>query len=117
MGSITSNAKSQTDYAFTVYRGTFIQSILPDSDSKPELSRNQGALWVSAFDGRIQGWDWQAGEENVFAELMSRNGWIDIDAVDAQGQVNGHGSKIRVKIVTASEEQNEFFFPGFIGML
>ncbi|KAJ6137582.1 hypothetical protein N7471_004068 [Penicillium samsonianum] len=114
MGSITSNAKSQTDYAFTVYRGTFIQSILPDSDSKPELSRNQGALWVSAFDGRIQGWDWQAGEDNAFAELMSRNGWIDIDAVDAQGQVNGHGSKIRVKIVTASEEQNEFFFPGFI---
>ncbi|OQE80973.1 hypothetical protein PENNAL_c0042G10043 [Penicillium nalgiovense] len=114
MGSITGDIEAQMDYAFTVYRGTFIQSILPDSGSKPELSRNQGALWVSAADGRIKGWDWQANNDNGFAELMTRNRWVDIDAVGAQGQVNSHGSKIRVKIVIASEEQNEFFFPGFI---
>ncbi|KGO39171.1 Amidohydrolase 1 [Penicillium expansum] len=114
MGSITSDVSLETDYAFTVYRGTFIQSILSDSNSKPKLSRNQGALWVSAVDGRIQGWDWHAGDENGFTKLMRRSGWVDIDAVEAQGQVNGHGSNIRVKIVTANEEQNEFFFPGFI---
>jgi guanine deaminase len=115
MGSITGDIEARMDYAFTVYRGTFIQSILPDSGSKPELSRNQGALWVSAADGRIKGCDWQANDDNEFAELMTRNGWVDIDAVGAQGQVNSHGSKIRVKIVIANEEQNEFFFPGFIG--
>ncbi|KAJ5488002.1 hypothetical protein N7530_002302 [Penicillium desertorum] len=114
MGSITGDIEARMDYAFTVYRGTFIQSILPDSGSKPELSRNQGALWVSAADGRIKGCDWQANDDNEFAELMTRNGWVDIDAVGAQGQVNSHGSKIRVKIVIANEEQNEFFFPGFI---
>ncbi|KAJ5409659.1 uncharacterized protein N7487_004018 [Penicillium crustosum] len=114
MGSIASDIGSQTDYAFTIYRGTFIQSVLPDSGSKPELSRNQGALWVSAVDGRIHGWDWKASDESGFAELMSRNGWVDIDAIEAQAQANGHVSKTKVKIVTANEEQNEFFFPGFI---
>ncbi|KAJ5208076.1 hypothetical protein N7449_002455 [Penicillium cf. viridicatum] len=114
MGSIASDIGSQTDYAFTVYRGTFIQSVLPDSGSKPELSRNQGALWVSAADGRIHGWDWQASDDSGFAELMSRSGWVDINAIGAQDQVNGHVSKTRVKIVTANEAQNEFFFPGFI---
>lgn len=116
MGSIGSEIGSQTDYAFTVYRGTFIQSVLPDSGSKPELSRNQGALWVSAADGRIHGRDWKAGDDSGFAELMSRSGWVDINAIGAQDQVNGYVSKTRVKIVTANEEQNEFFFPGFIGM-
>ena len=116
MGSITGDMEMQRDYAFTVYRGTFIQSILPDSSSEPVLSRDQGALWVSAADGRIKGWDWQANNDNGFAELMTRNGWVDIDAVGAQDKVNGYGSKIRVKVVIASEEQNEFFFPGFIGM-
>ena len=100
------------EYTFTVYRGTFIQSVLSDSSSKPELSRNQGALWVSAADGRIQGWDWHGNDEIEFAGLMNRSGWADIDAIETQC----HDSKIRVKIVTASEEQNEFFFPGFIGM-
>ncbi|CDM34893.1 hypothetical protein DTO013E5_3204 [Penicillium roqueforti] len=101
---------SQTDYGFTVYRGTFIQTVLSDSSSKPELSRNQGALWVSAADGRIQGWDWHGSDENQFIEFMNRNGWVNIDAIETRG----HDSKVRVKIVTASEEQNEFFFPGFI---
>ncbi|KOS44808.1 hypothetical protein ACN38_g4288 [Penicillium nordicum] len=114
MGSIASDIGSQTDYALTVYRGTFIQSVLPDAGSKPELSRNQGALWVSTADGCIHGWDWQVCDDNGFAELMSRSGWVDIDAVEAQAQANSHVSKTRVKIVTADEEQNEFFFPGFI---
>ncbi|KAJ6001511.1 hypothetical protein N7522_006738 [Penicillium canescens] len=100
-------------FGLTVYRGTFIQlPRLPDTGAvkaKPELVRNQGALWVSAADGRIKGWDWQAHDDARFAELMTRNGWVDIDV-----DVDGQGSKTKVKIVTASEENNEFFFPGFI---
>lgn len=109
MGSIN-------DYTFTVYRGTFIESRILDSGSKPELTHNQGALWVSTADGRIKGWDWQAHDDNGFAELMSQKGWVDIDAVES-GQVNGHVSSTRVKVVIANEENNEFFFPGFIGMI
>jgi hypothetical protein len=110
MGS-TTNAS----FGLTVYRGTFIQlPRLPDTGAvkaKPELVRNQGAFWVSATDGRIKGWDWQAHDDARFAELMTRNGWVDIDV-----DIDGQGSKTKVKIVTASEEKNEFFFPGFIGI-
>jgi guanine deaminase len=107
MGSTT-----ETSFTLTVYRGTFIQlPRLPDSGAKPELVRNQGALWVSASDGRIKGWDWQAHDDTGFAELLTRNGWVDIGS-----DITGQGSKTRVKIITASEEKNEFFFPGFIGI-
>ncbi|OQD80284.1 hypothetical protein PENANT_c037G04375 [Penicillium antarcticum] len=105
MGSTT-----DTSFSLTVYRGTFIQlPRLSDAGPKPELVRNQGALWVSAADGRIKGWDWAAHDDTGFAGLMTRNGWIDVDS-----DLNGQESKITVKIVTASEERNEFFFPGFI---
>lgn len=102
-------------YEFTVYRGTFIQlPRLPDTETRPKpvLMRNRGALWVSTVDGRIKGCDWQAREEDAFRELMSRNGWVDVDA-----EINGDAdaSLVKVKIVTASEERNEFFFPGFTG--
>lgn len=107
---------STTDHAFNVYRGTFIQlSRLPSSGSKPELCRDQGALWVSTADGRIKGWDWQARDDDSFANLMSRSGWVDLDAADATG-VNSHPAKTKVKVITADEDRNEFFFPGFIGM-
>ena len=107
---------STTDHAFNVYRGTFIQlSHLPTSGSKPELCRDQGALWVSTADGRIKGWDWQARDDNTFANLMARSGWVDLDAVGAT-EVNYHSARTRVKVITANEERNEFFFPGFIGM-
>lgn len=104
-------------YEFTVYRGTFIQLSRVDvSRSKPELVRNRGALWVSSSDGRIKGFDWQARDDASFQELMSRNGWVDVDAA-----VNGNGtgvteSTVKVKLVIATEDRNEFFFPGFIGM-
>ncbi|KAJ5151707.1 guanine deaminase [Penicillium capsulatum] len=103
-----------SDYEFTVYRGTFIQlsRLLPAPSSKPVLIRNQGALWVSVADGRIKGCDWQAQDEESFTALMHRNGWVDVDTF---GAVNGvHRPSVKVKIVTASEERNEFFFPGFI---
>ncbi|KAJ5770937.1 uncharacterized protein N7511_002988, partial [Penicillium nucicola] len=108
MGSIT-----DTSFSLTVYRGTFIQlPRLSDTGSdkaKPELIRSQGALWVSAADGRIKGWDWQAHDDTAFANLMTQNGWVDVDS-----DLNGQESKVKVKLVTASEEKNEFFFPGFI---
>ncbi|GLI79228.1 hypothetical protein PoHVEF18_007556 [Penicillium ochrochloron] len=101
-------------FAYTVYRGTFIQTTrLPDSTPRPktELVRNRGALWVSSADGRIKGFDWQARDEASFKELMTRNGWVDVDAPETNGY---DGNEVRVKVVLASEESNEFFFPGFI---
>lgn len=113
-----------SDYAYTVYRGTFIQlSRLPDSSrarpKEPELVRNCGALWVSSVDGRIKGCDWQARDDDGFQALMRCNGWVDVDA--SASRVNGNAAnspavKVKVKVVTANEERNEFFFPGFIGM-
>lgn len=104
-------------YAYTVYRGTFIQ--LPrflesGTQSKLELVVTRGALWVSAEDGRIKGFDWQVRDEDGFRALMRRMTWVDVDA-SINGD-SGDGSIVKVKVVTASEERNEFFFPGFIGM-
>jgi guanine deaminase len=107
---------STTDHAFNVYRGTFIQlSGLPASESKPELCRDKGALWVSTADGRIKGWDWKAHDDNGFEDLMTRSGWVDLDDVEAT-DVKFHSAKTKVKVFRADEERNEFFFPGFIGM-
>lgn len=103
-------------YAYTVYRGTFIQtSRLPDSTprAKTELVRNRGAIWVASADGRIKGFDWQARDDSSFKALMTRNGWVDADAAETNGY---DGNEVRVKIVVASGERNEFFFPGFIGI-
>lgn len=102
-------------YAYTVYRGTFIQTPrLPDSSPRPktELVRNRGALWVSSADGRIKGFDWQARDDASFKDLIVRNGWVDVDASETNGY---DGNEVKVKVVIASEDRNEFFFPGFIG--
>ncbi|KAJ5101398.1 Chlorohydrolase family protein [Penicillium alfredii] len=107
-------------YDYTIYRGTFIHfARLPESTPttpKPKLCRNRGALWVSTTDGRIRGFDWQAQSEDAFRELMRRQGWVDVDAFEIWKQVNGQDGHqaTKVKIVTACDERNEFFFPGFI---
>lgn len=104
-------------YAYTVYRGTFIQlPRLLGSGAQPklELVCNHGALWVSSEDGRIKGFDWQVRGEDGLQALMRRMGWVDVDA-STNGDVT-NGERVKVKIVSASEERNEFFFPGFIGM-
>jgi guanine deaminase len=75
--------------------------------------RNRGALWVSSADGRIKGFDWQARDDASFKALMTRHGWVDVNASETNGY---DGNEVKVKIVLASEEGNEFFFPGFIGM-
>lgn len=105
-------------YAYTVYRGTFIHlprlsSSAPHQHQKLELVRHRGALWASSEDGRIKGCDWQARDDDSFQALMTRNGWVDVDA-STNGD-SADGSTVKVKVVSASEERNEFFFPGFIG--
>ena len=95
----------------TVYRGTFIH-LTRCNGSKPRLERNCGALWVSA-DGRISGLDWSITDDDSFRALMARQGWVDIKATN--GQSNGESESHTVSIVIANEDQNEFFFPGFIG--
>ncbi|KAJ5691940.1 guanine deaminase [Penicillium macrosclerotiorum] len=107
------------DVTFTVYRGTFIQAPrMPETElqAKPkiELVRNRGALWVSAADGRIKGFDWQVQDDESFNVLLNRNGWVDVDAgVDQRVNGSAEGA-VKVKVVIASEQKNEFFFPGFI---
>lgn len=96
---------------YTVYRGTFIHlPRLNSSSAKPELARNQGALWVSSEDGRIKGHDWQVGDDASFQSFLARHGWTD---ADASSDCN---DTIKVKVVESNDEQNEFFFPGFIGI-
>ncbi|EPS29461.1 hypothetical protein PDE_04410 [Penicillium oxalicum 114-2] len=101
-------------YVYTVYRGTFIQALrVSESVPRPrtELVRNRGALWVSSADGRIKGFDWQAHDDQSFRDLMARMNWVDADASTTNGY---HETEAKVKIVTACEDRNEFFFPGFI---
>ena len=107
---------STVEHAFNVYRGTFIQTNrLPASGSTPTLCRNQGALWVSTADGRIKGWDWEVHEDADFGKLMTQKSWVDLDSAEPIN-VSSSAPRIGVKVITANEERNEFFFPGFIGM-
>lgn len=95
---------------YTVYRGTFVDlPRLNSSSTKPELVRNQGVLWVSSEDGRIKGHDWQVSDDASFQSFMSSHGWTDADATD------GNSKSTKVKVVESNDEQNQFFFPGFIG--
>jgi guanine deaminase len=102
-----------TTYPYTVYRGTFIHlPRLNSSSAKPELARNQGALWVSSEDGRIKGYDWQVRDDISFQSFLSRHGWTDADVT-----TNDNASpRTKVKVVQSVAERNEIFFPGFIGM-
>ncbi|CAG8021548.1 unnamed protein product [Penicillium olsonii] len=105
---------STVEHAFNVYRGTFIQTNrLPASGSTPTLCRNQGALWVSTADGRIKGWDWEVHEDADFGKLMTQKSWVDLDSAEPIN-VSSSAPRIGVKVITANEERNEFFFPGFI---
>ncbi|KAB8229702.1 uncharacterized protein BDW43DRAFT_322057 [Aspergillus alliaceus] len=98
-------------YPYTVYRGTFIHlPRLNSSSAKPKLVRNQGALWVSSEDGRIKGYDWQVHDDASFQSFLSRHGWTDADTT-----TNGNAdSSTKIRVVESNDEQNEFFFPGFI---
>lgn len=103
-----------SSYAYTVYRGTFIQlprQLAPNL----QLICTHGALWVSTEDGRIKGHDWHVSDDGSFQTLMNRNGWVDVNASASTNGENGYPAPVRVKIVVANDQRNEFFFPGFIG--
>ena len=107
----------------TIFYGTFIQlppspAVAATSTAPPKhtLSINHGALWVSAPDGRIEGFDWSVQDEQSLAALVERLGWVvgNVDA-DVDGEGRGKG-KAKVTVVRASAERNGFFVPGFVGM-
>ncbi|RAH51097.1 chlorohydrolase family protein [Aspergillus brunneoviolaceus CBS 621.78] len=92
---------------YTLYVGTFIQLPRTSSpDDRHELAITRGALWVSAADGKIKGFDWSVASESDLQTLLKRHGWVLAGA--------GSRSCVRVELVRAREDQNEFFFPGFI---
>lgn len=109
----------KSEYELILYFGAFIHlPRLPKDQSqdkpKPQLVRNHGLLWVSANDGRIEGFDWEAQHYTAVQALMARKGWVDINNPETNGN-NTNGKQIMVKLVHTSTDQNEFFFPGFIG--
>ncbi|KAL4902731.1 hypothetical protein BDW74DRAFT_157465 [Aspergillus multicolor] len=79
-----------------LFYGTFVDLPRVEYGQTHKLSIRNGALWVSTETGRIQGSDWTIANEAQLDALIKRNGWRG------------------VKIVGAREDQNEFFFPGFI---
>ncbi|KAL4787063.1 hypothetical protein BJX76DRAFT_319404 [Aspergillus varians] len=80
----------------TLFYGQFIDLPRKKVGEKHELSIRHGALWVSPSSGRIEGLDWSISSEAELQSLIKKNGWVDI------------------QVVRTREEQNEFFFPGFI---
>lgn len=81
----------------TLFFGTFVDLPRLRSGRKHELSINHGVLWVSVSTGRIEGFDWSVDSEEELQSFVRKNGWVD------------------TQIVRSREDQNEFFFPGFIG--
>lgn len=109
----------EPEIQLTLYFGAFIHlPRLPEGQSrdqpKPQLVRNYGLLWVSAIDGRIEGFDWEAQNYTSVQALMARKGWVDVNNPETNGN-NINGKQTMVKLVFSSTERNEFFFPGFIG--
>ena len=82
----------------TLFYGTFVDLPRTRSGEKHELAIRHGAIWVSSATGRIQGFDWSIANEAELQSLLRKNGWTG------------------VPIIRALEQENEFFFPGFIGM-
>lgn len=72
-------------------------------------------MWVSSEDGRIKGYDWGVHDDASFQRFLSRHGWSEASS-SARDDVSGKSSTT-VNVVQSHDEQNEFFFPGFIGML
>ncbi|PLB50636.1 atrazine chlorohydrolase/guanine deaminase [Aspergillus steynii IBT 23096] len=96
---------------YTLYFGTFVHLPREKSGLHHELAIHRGALWVSNDDGRIQGVDWSVEGHGGLLALVKSKGWV---VAGTNTSEYGFSKKPRVRIVTADEEKNEFFFPGFI---
>lgn len=106
----TKRKRKEKEYAHTLFYGTFIQlPPSPGSGDEHKLSVTHGALWVSASDGRIEGFDWSVENEEGLRELLRKKGWVDVD------RCSGDGDAERGVRVVRNERKNGFFFPGFIG--
>ncbi|KAL3474240.1 hypothetical protein BJX99DRAFT_181755 [Aspergillus californicus] len=79
----------------TLFYGTFIDLPRTKSGEKHELSVKHGALCVSAATGQIEEF-WSISSEEELQVLLKKNCWTGAE------------------VIRAREEQNEFFFPGFI---
>ncbi|BCR99121.1 chlorohydrolase family protein [Aspergillus luchuensis] len=95
---------------YTLFVGTFIQLPRFKSDEGHKLAITRGALWVSTADGTIEGFDWSIANDRDLKRLLRHKGWTVVD--DKNGHKGKHG--VKVTLVVAREEENEFFFPGFI---
>ncbi|KAB8234228.1 uncharacterized protein BDW43DRAFT_65347 [Aspergillus alliaceus] len=94
---------------FLLFVGTFVHLPRTSPKASKALEIRQGALWVSTADGRIKGSDWSIFNEDDLSLFLRAKGWvISEDEFCCK-------SKTSVTIIRAREEQNEFFFPGFIG--
>ncbi|XRM45849.1 hypothetical protein ABZX51_008921 [Aspergillus tubingensis] len=95
---------------YTLFVGTFIQLPRFKSDEGHKLAITRGALWVSTADGTIEGFDWSIANDRDLKRFLRHKGWTVVD--DKNGHKGKHG--VKVTLVVAREEENEFFFPGFI---
>lgn len=95
---------------YHLFLGTFVHLPRETADGKHVLEINRGALWVSTSDGRIKGYRWDVRDDDGLRGLMKKEKWVEDD-----GQASSSPKTTKVKITRAREDQNEFFFPGFIG--
>ena len=118
---------------YYLFYGTFIdlsrkpQSKLQKEQFKHTLVVNRGAVWISPEDGRIKGLEWGLNDLDMFLERMQwevviptpteSESEIEEEGEEEEERVEyTYSGKETVKIFRAKEEENEFFFPGFIGM-
>ncbi|PWY66822.1 Metallo-dependent hydrolase [Aspergillus sclerotioniger CBS 115572] len=97
--------------AYTLFVGTFIQLPRTKTGADHQLAITRGALWVSNTDGQIKGFDWSIANEKDLKALLKTKGWT---AINDTTTTTKSKFGVKVTLVVAREDQNEFFFPGFI---
>ena len=131
--------------AYHLFYGTFIHlPRKPNTDRESgqchyqhALEVNQGALWVSIDDGRIKGFECGLHGDHGLARFLERMRWsvvpsdVKVQSEDLEEDYTGYsngaafgasdaaiaGEGIEtVTLFRAKEEDNEFFFPGFVGL-
>lgn len=112
----------------TVFKGTFIDlaaepDVAATSTAPPvhNLRIREGV--ISVKNGRITDTDWSVKtEEDLCAFLKSKYGYEEKANAAAAAPLADASNEITVdtasdiRVVRSSEEQNGFFFPGFVGM-
>ncbi|OOF91347.1 hypothetical protein ASPCADRAFT_177316 [Aspergillus carbonarius ITEM 5010] len=95
--------------AYTLFVGTFIQLPRTKTGADHQLAITRGALWVSNTDGQIKGFDWSIANDKDLKALLKTKGWTVVNDTTTTSKPG-----VKVTLVVAREDQNEFFFPGFI---